>query len=171
LEPGATPPLDYFPFLKYVPERWANWKKVSKFVRKLLRDMYFSLLDETQERLKRGEGNGSYVEELVERQEELELDREMLGLDVRVCALLFRLIFLFLFRFRYLPGVLIETGSETTSSYLQSLVMALVAYPEAQKKAHEEIDRVVGEHRMPTLDDLKHMPYIRAVALEVSSSI
>ncbi|KAJ7312967.1 cytochrome P450 [Mycena albidolilacea] len=145
LEPGATPPLDYFPFLKYVPERWANWKKVSKFVRKLQRDMYFSLLDKTQERLKRGEGNGSYVEELVERQEELELDREMLG---------------------YLPGVLIETGSETTSSYLQSLVMALVAYPEAQKKAHEEIDRVVGEHRMPTLDDLQHMPYIRAVALE-----
>jgi hypothetical protein len=70
--------------------------------------------------------------------------------------------------FRYLSGILIETGSETTTSYLQSLVLALVAHPEAQKKAHEEIDRVVGEHRMPTLNDLENMPYIRALILEVS---
>ncbi|KAJ7843073.1 cytochrome P450 [Mycena olivaceomarginata] len=142
---GCYAPLDYFPFLKYVPERWASWKKMCQFVRKLQRDMYFNLLDKTQERVRRGEGNGSYVETLVERREELGLNREMLG---------------------YLSGVLIETGSETTSSYLQSLVMALVAYPEAQQKAHDEIDRVVGEHRMPTLDDLQHMPYVRAVVLE-----
>jgi hypothetical protein len=44
--------------------------------------------------------------------------------------------------------------------------MALIAYPEAQKKAQEEVDRVVGEHRMPTLDDLEEMPYIRAMILE-----
>ncbi|KAF7369234.1 putative cytochrome P450 [Mycena venus] len=145
LEPGATPPMDFFPFLKYVPECWAEWKTVAQSVRKLQRDMYFNLLDKTQERLQKGEPNGSYVEELIERQGELKLDREMIG---------------------YLGGVLIETGSETTTSYLQSLVLALVAYPEAQKKAQEEIDRVVGEHRMPTLDDLEHMPYVRAMILE-----
>jgi hypothetical protein len=43
----------------------------------------------------------------------------------------------------------------------------LVAYPDAQKKAHEEIDSVVGTHRMPSLEDLEHMPYIRAMILEV----
>ncbi|KAJ7677851.1 cytochrome P450 [Mycena polygramma] len=91
---------------------------------------------------RRGEGNGSYVEQLIEKQDDFGMDREMTG---------------------YLSGVLIETGSETTSAYLQSLVLALVAYPDAQRKAQEEIDRVVGEHRMPTLDDLEHMPYIRAV--------
>ncbi|KAJ7444580.1 cytochrome P450 [Mycena galericulata] len=69
---------------------------------------------------------------------------------------------------RYLAGVLIEAASETTSSYLNSLILALVAYPDAQKKAHEEIDRVVGEHRMPTLDDLQHLPYIRAMIMEVA---
>jgi cytochrome P450 len=61
----------------------------------------------------------------------------------------------------------LEGGADTTTSYLQSLVLALVAYPEAQKKAHEEIDRVVGEHRMPTLEDLEQMPYIRAIISEV----
>ena len=70
-------------------------------------------------------------------------------------------------KFRYLGGVLIEGGSETTSSYLQSLILALTVYPDAQRKAHEEIDRVVGEQRMPTLDDLENMPYIHAMILEV----
>jgi cytochrome P450 len=68
---------------------------------------------------------------------------------------------------RYFGSALQETGSETTSSYLQSLILALVAYPKAQKTAHEEIDRVVGGDRLPTLDDLEHMPYIRAMILEV----
>jgi hypothetical protein len=66
--------------------------------------------------------------------------------------------------------VLIEGGSDTTSAYIQSLILALIAYPESQKKAQEEIDRVVGEHRMPTLDDLDQMPYIRSMILEVGIS-
>ncbi|KAJ7677832.1 cytochrome P450 [Mycena polygramma] len=145
LEAGATPPMDFFPFLKYVPERWAKWKRDAANVRRMQRKLYFGLLDDTKERMRKGEGNGSYVEELVERQEELGMDREMTG---------------------YLSGVLIEAGSETTAAYLQSLVLALIAYPEAQKKAHEEIDRVVGGNRMPTLEDLDNMPYIRALILE-----
>jgi len=107
--------------------------------------LYFGLLDETKERLRRGEENGSYMEEVLTRQEEFGMNKEITG---------------------YLGGVLIEGGSDTTSSYLQSLVLALTAYPEVQRKAHEEIDRVVGEHRMPTLDDLDRMPYIRAMILE-----
>jgi hypothetical protein len=35
----------------------------------------------------------------------------------------------------YLGGVMIEGGSDTVSSWLQSLVLALAAFPEAQKKA------------------------------------
>ncbi|KAJ6564650.1 cytochrome P450 [Mycena capillaripes] len=145
LQAGATPPVDLFPILKYVPERWAKWKRDCAKTRRLQREVYFGLLDQTKERLKRGEENGSYMEEMLMRQEEFGMNREMTG---------------------YLGGVLIEGASDTTSAYLQSLIMALVAYPDAQKQAHEEIDRVVGEDRMPTLDDLDHMPYIRAMILE-----
>ncbi|KAJ6527186.1 cytochrome P450 [Mycena capillaripes] len=145
LDPGATPPIDLIPILKYFPARWAKWKRDCARTRKLQRDLYFGLLDETQERLRRGEENGSYMEEVLARQEEFGIDREFTG---------------------YLGGVLIEAASDTTSSYLQSLVLALVAYPEVQKKAQEEMDRVVGQLRMPTLDDLEHMLYIRAMILE-----
>ncbi|KAJ7312979.1 cytochrome P450 [Mycena albidolilacea] len=145
LEPGATPPVDLIPILKYIPERWAKWKRDCAKTRKLQRDLYFGLLDETKERLRNGDENGSYMEEILTRQEEFGMDREITG---------------------YLGGVLIEGGSDTTSSYLQSLILALIAYPETQRKAQEEVDRVVGEHRMPTLNDLEEMPYIRAMILE-----
>ncbi|KAK7052071.1 putative cytochrome P450 [Favolaschia claudopus] len=145
LEPGATPPIDLIPILKYVPERWAKWKQDCAKTREMQRKLYFGLLDETKERLGQGEENGSFMEEILARQDELGMDREMTG---------------------YLGGVLIEGGSDTTSYYLQSLILALVAYPDAQRKAQEEMDRVVGDHRMPTLDDLEEMPYIRAMILE-----
>ncbi|KAK7052015.1 putative cytochrome P450 [Favolaschia claudopus] len=145
LEPGATPPIDLIPILKYVPERWAKWKQDCAKTRQMQRTLYFGLLDETKERLGQGEENGCFMEEILARQVEFGMNREMMG---------------------YLGGVLIEGGSDTTSFYLQSLILALVAYPDAQRKAQEEIDRVVGGHRMPTLDDLEEMPYIRAMILE-----
>ncbi len=37
------------------------------------------------------------------------------------------------------------------------------AYPHIQQKAHEELDRVVGRNRLPTVEDEKNLPYIRAI--------
>ena len=68
---------------------------------------------------------------------------------------------------RYLGGVLLEGGSDTTSSYLKSLHLALTAHPDAQRKAHEELYRVVGNDRLPRLDDMPKLPYIRAIIREV----
>ena len=68
---------------------------------------------------------------------------------------------------RYLGGVLLEGGSDTSSSYLQTVALAMAAYPEVQKKAQAEIDRVVGRDRAPTLDDLPELPYIQALIKEV----
>lgn len=60
-----------------------------------------------------------------------------------------------------------EAGSDTTSSFTQSLILALVNFPEVQEKAHEELDRVIGNDRRPHPDDLEHLPYIRAIINEV----
>jgi len=143
--PGAAPPVDAIPILQYVPERWAKWKRQCKRIRNMQRKQYFSMLKETKDRIRRGEGHGSYMEEVVGRQDELGMNDEMSS---------------------YFGGTLHLAGSETTTSYLQSLILALVAYPEAQRNAHQEIDRVVGQDRMPTLGDLERMPYIRAIILE-----
>ena len=41
------------------------------------------------------------------------------------------------------------------------------AYPEIQKKAQEELDRVVGRNRLPTIEDEKNLPYCHAIVKEV----
>lgn len=62
---------------------------------------------------------------------------------------------------------MIEAGSETTSSALNSCVKYFAAYPEAQAKAYAEVRRVVGENRMPDFNDEHDLPYIRACVKEV----
>ena len=39
-------------------------------------------------------------------------------------------------------------------------------YPEVQRKAQEELDRVVGPNRLPDFSDYDNLVYIQAIALE-----
>lgn len=43
----------------------------------------------------------------------------------------------------------------------------MLMFPECQKAAREEIDRVVGKDRLPEFSDRDSMPYITAMAHEV----
>jgi cytochrome P450 len=42
----------------------------------------------------------------------------------------------------------------------------MVLFPEAQKLAQKELDEVVGDNRLPDINDLKSLPYIRATVKE-----
>ncbi|BET00075.1 cytochrome P450 [Nesidiocoris tenuis] len=57
-------------------------------------------------------------------------------------------------------------GSETTSKSLGFGFLYMLLNPHVIKKAQEEIDRVVGRDRLPTLNDRPHMPYIEAITYE-----
>ena len=61
-----------------------------------------------------------------------------------------------------------EAGSDTTSSYLNTLILGILAFPDAQRKAQEEVDSVVGFDRLPTVDDREHLPYVHAIVKEVT---
>lgn len=39
--------------------------------------------------------------------------------------------------------------------------------PDVQRKAHEELDRVIGQDHWPTVEDEARLPYIRAIIKEV----
>lgn len=58
-------------------------------------------------------------------------------------------------------------GTDTVASVLQSFVLAMVLYPEAQQKAQDEIDAVVGTGRLPDFDDEASLPYVSALCQEV----
>ena len=45
--------------------------------------------------------------------------------------------------------------------------LAMIAHPEKQRKCQEEIERVIGRSRMPTLADQNNLPYVRATIREL----
>lgn len=57
-------------------------------------------------------------------------------------------------------------GAETTDSSVSMFLLAMILYPEVQIKAQEEIDRVVGDSRLPDFSDRERLPYVEAVYLE-----
>jgi len=47
-----------------------------------------------------------------------------------------------------------------------SFILALVLYPEVQIRGQEELDRVIGNDRLPTFDDRPFLPYIEGIIKE-----
>lgn len=43
----------------------------------------------------------------------------------------------------------------------------MVLYPEVQRRGQEEIDRVVGKGKLPTINDLPSLPYVDAIYYEL----
>jgi cytochrome P450 len=57
-------------------------------------------------------------------------------------------------------------AADTTVITLTAFTLAMIQFPEVQRKAQEEIDAVVGTDRLPTFDDQEKLPYINAVIKE-----
>ena len=43
----------------------------------------------------------------------------------------------------------------------------MVLYPDIQAQAQVEIDAIIGNERLPTIDDREKLPYVSALAMEV----
>ncbi|KAG8967856.1 hypothetical protein FRC03_009143 [Tulasnella sp. 419] len=147
LAPGNTPPVDLVPFLTYFPEMFANWKVRARKIRDWQRQLYTTLVEGCKSRYKPGKSNANLLDTAYERSDEWGLTKEMIV---------------------SLGGATMEGGSGSTASFIQGFVLFMMAYPEVQRKAKEELDIVVGPHRKPTLDDIENLPYLRAVIKEMS---
>ncbi|KAH9973629.1 cytochrome P450 [Russula compacta] len=58
-------------------------------------------------------------------------------------------------------------GAETTVSTLWSFLLALLLYPDVEKRAHAEIDRTIGRTRLPAFSDRPSLPYVDAICKEL----
>ncbi|KAI0060062.1 cytochrome P450 [Artomyces pyxidatus] len=66
-----------------------------------------------------------------------------------------------------LPGNIYLGGADTTVAALQSFVLAMVLYPDARRKAQQELDTVIGRDRLPDFQDEESLPYVTALVKEV----
>jgi len=58
-----------------------------------------------------------------------------------------------------------STSSQTTST-LMTFALAMVLYPDVQRRAQAEIDSVIGGDRLPTFEDRASLPYIESILRE-----
>ncbi|KAF8157103.1 cytochrome P450 [Crassisporium funariophilum] len=67
-----------------------------------------------------------------------------------------------------IAGIVFVGGSSTTIATLHTFFLAMLCFPDAQTKAQQEIDRVVGRERLPDFSDEPHLPYLAALLKEVN---
>lgn len=148
LDMGAMPPLDVFPWLKYVPSvltPWPGWRNRSANLAKAQRGFYKELFERGRRRLDEGSTNESFLAKLLERKEKEGFT------DIELV---------------YIAGFLIEAGADTTAVASLIFILAMAAHPDVQRRAQEEVDGVFG-NGMPTEIDAVKLPYLQAILWEV----
>ena len=76
---------------------------------------------------------------------------------LEVCALVW------LSTISYSVAPRIVGAADTISSMMAWWTLTMVAYPDAQSRAHAELVSVVGCDRLPAFADYPHLPYLRVV--------
>ncbi|KAJ7250654.1 cytochrome P450 [Mycena rebaudengoi] len=142
--PGAYL-VEYFTWMEKLPRWMSPWRRYAEdwFARDSL--MLEQLFSNVEERMKAGDETASVAASIINDRKKLDLtDKEAAWLSVTLYA----------------------AGAETTSGQMSWFLVAAILFPECQKRAQEEIDRVVGRDRLPTFKDFEHLPYLRAYVKE-----
>ncbi|KAI7323021.1 putative cytochrome P450 [Hortaea werneckii] len=146
METGATPPVDIYPFLHWLPQRvFTNWIDRATHVRNEMNKLYADFLHDIRLRRSRVGNRGSFMDKVLDAAAS---EKRPEGLTCSDHELYF------------MGGTATEGGSDTSASIITAFVQAMVAYPEIQRKAQTQIDSVVGPDRSPSWQDYPRLPYI-----------
>ncbi|KIX97095.1 uncharacterized protein Z520_07209 [Fonsecaea multimorphosa CBS 102226] len=147
LEVGANPPVDEFPFLRYIPDSMAYWKRRAKGSFKCMDDTWNEARRLVNVRRQKGIKRDCIIDAILdgEKHGELELNDHQLN---------------------HFMGVLVEGGADTTASAMLTSIMFLAMHPQYQEKARKELDAICGTSRLPQLSDMDQCPYINCIVKE-----
>ncbi|KIK62406.1 hypothetical protein GYMLUDRAFT_164416 [Collybiopsis luxurians FD-317 M1] len=140
--------VDLFPSMKYIPA-WTGvtFKKKAKEYREVVEAALDLPYRQVKQQFAAGTAKMSFTSGLFERKVNPTKDEE--------------------YAFKWASLGFYCAGSDTSLSALETFVLAMAQYPEVQRKAQAEIDRVIGTSRLPFFTDRPQLPYIEAVLREV----
>ncbi|KAH9476141.1 Cytochrome P450 monooxygenase COX2 [Psilocybe cubensis] len=144
--------VDMIPSLKYIPSWFpgAGFKKKAAHWRKVNEDLAKVPFKHVEQEMEKGDAVPCLTTALIEG---LPDKRDPSYAEARKIA-------------ENISAVSYVGGADTTVSTVQAFIMAMVLYPEVQKKAHAELDAVLGGKRLPDFDDRPSLPYINAMVME-----
>ncbi|KAJ7499641.1 putative monooxygenase [Mycena latifolia] len=70
-------------------------------------------------------------------------------------------------RLLWAASTLMGAGMDTNMSTVSIFFLAMMLNPSVQSKAKKELDDVIGQDRLPTIQDKADLPYIRSIMTEV----
>ncbi|KIJ39738.1 hypothetical protein M422DRAFT_257332 [Sphaerobolus stellatus SS14] len=143
--------VDMIPWMKYIPE-WvpgASFKKQARIWRKYILDMADLPFEYVKTQMANGTAQPSFTSTHLERlaaTNDAPADAEEV--------------------IKNTAATIFSGGSDTTVNTLNTFVLAMVLFPDVQKKVQEELDAVLGGVRLPEFEDMAALPYTIAAYKE-----
>ncbi|KAK5129264.1 hypothetical protein LTR08_003643 [Meristemomyces frigidus] len=143
--------VDMLSFLEYLPE----WVPGTGFKRtaRLWKQTLMSVVDDpyvfVTSQMASGKGRPSFVSRSIEQAR----TEKALGAEEEHAI-------------KWSAASLYTGGADTSVTTMDAFFLAMSMFPEVQRKAQAEIDRVVGTSRLPTFSDRKDLPYVNAIVEE-----
>lgn len=128
ITPGAYPPVDQFPFLKYLPDILSPWRIRAQQLKTRVDSFWGDARRRLDERRRRGDIRDCIADSILDGNHPTDVpftDRN----------------------FNDFLGFLVAAGSDTTSATTLTSIRYLAAHPHVQKKAQVEVDATCGTHR------------------------
>ncbi|CAE6502788.1 unnamed protein product [Rhizoctonia solani] len=154
----ASMPADFLvnvlPWLEYVPSWFpgAEWKRKALIWSKSRDDLINVPFNWTKQQMAAGIAQPSVLNTILTSlaNDESELDRAEEE-D----------------RIKWAVGSLYGGAMDTTTSSILVFILAMIQNPDVQAKAQEEIDTVIGDYRLPEMEDQDSLPYVGRIIKEV----
>lgn len=144
--------VDIVPGLRYLPDWFpgTGFKRTAREYRETVEASAYLPYRFVQRQMATGEHQPSYISKLVEQ---LERENGKLSAEDEEAII-------------WSAAGLFGAATDTTVITLSAFTLAMVKFPGVQRKAQQEIDRVVGKDRLPTFSDREQLPYTSAIVKE-----
>ncbi|KAF8552662.1 cytochrome P450 [Imleria badia] len=149
---GGIWPVDIFPALKHLPDWFpgAGFKRNAAIWKKQIEEFVDEPFAFVLNERRKGSAKASFVSTVLD-----EMQDKDKGLDTQQD-----------FDLRWTANSMYAGSVDTTMTTISHFILAMVQHPLVLKRAQAEIDAVVGQNRLPALEDRPSLPYCNAVFTE-----